>query len=95
MWYLSEHMSINLSFYFHPKGPNKPFPSLGDQTRFFMIIFIPWTPSVALSAGKMFLLENNTIDIGEVDVGRRAIQDVPPGQLHSHSRVGLSWLTKA
>uniref|UniRef100_A0A672Y236 Teneurin transmembrane protein 3 n=1 Tax=Sphaeramia orbicularis TaxID=375764 RepID=A0A672Y236_9TELE len=28
---------------------------------------------------KMFLLENNTIDTGEVDVGRRAIQDVPPG----------------
>ncbi|XP_010795393.1 teneurin-3-like [Notothenia coriiceps] len=27
----------------------------------------------------MFLLENNTIDTGEVDVGRRAIQDVPPG----------------
>ncbi|GLD75352.1 teneurin-3-like protein [Lates japonicus] len=26
----------------------------------------------------MFLLENNTIDTGEVDVGRRAIQDVPP-----------------
>uniref|UniRef100_A0A671XIH5 Teneurin transmembrane protein 3 n=1 Tax=Sparus aurata TaxID=8175 RepID=A0A671XIH5_SPAAU len=32
-----------------------------------------------LSAGKMFLVENNTIDTGEVDVGRRAIQDVPPG----------------
>nr|XP_020464659.1 teneurin-3 isoform X6 [Monopterus albus] len=28
---------------------------------------------------KMFLLENNTIDTGEVDVGRRAIQDIPPG----------------
>ncbi|KAJ3602121.1 hypothetical protein NHX12_029880, partial [Muraenolepis orangiensis] len=27
----------------------------------------------------MFLVENNTIDSGEVDVGRRAIQDVPPG----------------
>lgn len=37
----------------------------------------------------MFLLENNTIDVGEVDVGRRAIQDVPPGQLptytHTHT----------
>lgn len=31
-------------------------------------------------AVKMFLLENNTIDIGEVDVGRRTIQDVPPGR---------------
>uniref|UniRef100_A0A4W6E928 Teneurin transmembrane protein 3 n=1 Tax=Lates calcarifer TaxID=8187 RepID=A0A4W6E928_LATCA len=31
------------------------------------------------SLRKMFLLENNTIDTGEVDVGRRAIQDVPPG----------------
>lgn len=30
-------------------------------------------------AGKMFLVENNTIDTGEVDVGRRAMQDVPPG----------------
>lgn len=28
---------------------------------------------------KFFLLENNTIDTGEVDVGRRAVQDVPPG----------------
>lgn len=37
---------------------------------------------VLLSAGKMFLLENNTIDIGEVDVGRRAIQDVPPGSFY-------------
>ncbi|XP_030643753.1 teneurin-3 isoform X2 [Chanos chanos] len=44
------------------------------------------TPSnsvTALSAdtGKIgvYLLENNTIDTGEVDVGRRAVQDVPPG----------------
>uniref|UniRef100_G3PVL0 Teneurin transmembrane protein 3 n=1 Tax=Gasterosteus aculeatus aculeatus TaxID=481459 RepID=G3PVL0_GASAC len=28
---------------------------------------------------KMFLLENSTIDTGELDVGRQAIQDVPPG----------------
>uniref|UniRef100_A0AAY4AEP3 Teneurin-3 n=1 Tax=Denticeps clupeoides TaxID=299321 RepID=A0AAY4AEP3_9TELE len=27
----------------------------------------------------VLLLENNTIDTGEVDVGRRAVQDVPPG----------------
>ncbi|XP_066574257.1 teneurin-3 isoform X7 [Amia ocellicauda] len=27
----------------------------------------------------VFLQENNTIDIGEVDVGRRAAQEVPPG----------------
>uniref|UniRef100_A0A8C7DRX2 Teneurin-3 n=1 Tax=Oncorhynchus kisutch TaxID=8019 RepID=A0A8C7DRX2_ONCKI len=37
----------------------------------------------ALSAdnGKLgvFLQENNTIDTGEVDVGRRALQEVPPG----------------
>lgn len=31
----------------------------------------------------MFLVENNTIDTGEVDVGRRALQDVPPGQWHT------------
>uniref|UniRef100_A0A1A8RL07 EGF-like domain-containing protein n=1 Tax=Nothobranchius rachovii TaxID=451742 RepID=A0A1A8RL07_9TELE len=31
--------------------------------------------------GKMFFLENNTIDTGEVDVGRRVTQDVPPGFL--------------
>uniref|UniRef100_A0A8C5A5Z0 Teneurin transmembrane protein 3 n=1 Tax=Gadus morhua TaxID=8049 RepID=A0A8C5A5Z0_GADMO len=31
------------------------------------------------NTSKMFLVENNTIDTGEVDVGRRAIQDVPPG----------------
>ncbi|KAM6972681.1 teneurin-3 [Aplochiton taeniatus] len=41
------------------------------------------TPITALSTenGKLgiFLQENNTIDIGEVDVGRRAIQDIPPG----------------
>uniref|UniRef100_A0AAX7SZ72 Teneurin transmembrane protein 3 n=1 Tax=Astatotilapia calliptera TaxID=8154 RepID=A0AAX7SZ72_ASTCA len=28
---------------------------------------------------KMLFLENNTIDTGEVDVGRRAIQDIPAG----------------
>lgn len=33
------------------------------------------------SAGKMLFLENNTIDTGEVDVGRRAIQDIPAGEL--------------
>lgn len=27
----------------------------------------------------MYAQENNTIDTGEVDVGRRAVQDVPPG----------------
>ncbi|XP_040892180.1 teneurin-3-like [Toxotes jaculatrix] len=39
----------------------------------------PNTFMVSTDNGKMFLLENNTIDIGEVDVGRRTIQDVPPG----------------
>uniref|UniRef100_A0A8C7YR34 Teneurin transmembrane protein 3 n=1 Tax=Oryzias sinensis TaxID=183150 RepID=A0A8C7YR34_9TELE len=34
---------------------------------------------VSTDNGKMFLLENNTIDTGEVDVGRRVVQDVPPG----------------
>uniref|UniRef100_A0A673YB44 Teneurin-3 n=1 Tax=Salmo trutta TaxID=8032 RepID=A0A673YB44_SALTR len=34
----------------------------------------------ALSADNgVFLQENNTIDTGEVDVGRRAVQEVPPG----------------
>ncbi|MEQ2182363.1 Teneurin-3, partial [Goodea atripinnis] len=28
---------------------------------------------------KIFLLENNTIDTGESDMGKRVIQDVPPG----------------
>ncbi|XP_068078394.1 teneurin-3 isoform X37 [Danio rerio] len=28
---------------------------------------------------KVYFQENNTIDTGEVDVGRRAVQDVPPG----------------
>lgn len=27
----------------------------------------------------VLIQENNTIDTGEVDVGRRAVQDVPPG----------------
>lgn len=39
----------------------------------------PNTFMVSTDNGKMFLLENNTIDTGEVDVGRRTIQDVPPG----------------
>uniref|UniRef100_A0A665VYX7 Teneurin transmembrane protein 3 n=1 Tax=Echeneis naucrates TaxID=173247 RepID=A0A665VYX7_ECHNA len=39
----------------------------------------PNTFMVSTENGKMFPLENNTIDTGEVDVGRRAIQDVPPG----------------
>ncbi|KAM7009483.1 teneurin-3 isoform 2-T2 [Tautogolabrus adspersus] len=39
----------------------------------------PNTFMVSTDNGKMFLLENNTIDTGEVDVGRRALQDVPPG----------------
>ncbi|TKS69408.1 Teneurin-3 [Collichthys lucidus] len=39
----------------------------------------PNTFMVSTDNGKMFLLENNTIDTGEVDVGRRAVQDVPPG----------------
>ncbi|XP_030284308.1 teneurin-3 isoform X4 [Sparus aurata] len=39
----------------------------------------PNTFMVSTDNGKMFLVENNTIDTGEVDVGRRAIQDVPPG----------------
>lgn len=34
-----------------------------------------------LCAGKWLLLENNTIDIGEVDVGRRSMQVIPPGQV--------------
>ncbi|XP_077381394.1 teneurin-3 isoform X9 [Festucalex cinctus] len=38
----------------------------------------PNTFMVSTDNGKI-LLENNTIDTGEVDVGRRAIQDVPPG----------------
>ncbi|XP_077576103.1 teneurin-3 isoform X2 [Stigmatopora nigra] len=38
----------------------------------------PNTFMVSTDNGK-FLLENNTIDTGEVDVGRRSIQDVPPG----------------
>ncbi|XP_061628035.1 teneurin-3 isoform X3 [Phyllopteryx taeniolatus] len=38
----------------------------------------PNTFMVSTDNGKI-LLENNTIDTGEVDVGRRASQDVPPG----------------
>ncbi|XP_073763438.1 teneurin-3 isoform X38 [Danio rerio] len=33
----------------------------------------------ALSTENIYFQENNTIDTGEVDVGRRAVQDVPPG----------------
>lgn len=33
---------------------------------------------ISLSLG-VYFQENNTIDTGEVDVGRRAVQDVPPG----------------
>uniref|UniRef100_A0A8C7GZ87 Teneurin-3 n=1 Tax=Oncorhynchus kisutch TaxID=8019 RepID=A0A8C7GZ87_ONCKI len=33
----------------------------------------------AHSPARVFLQENNTIDTGEVDVGRRAVQEVPPG----------------
>ncbi len=43
--------------------------------------YLPFSNSLA---GKIFLLENNTFDTGEVDVGRRAIQDVPPGELNPH-----------
>ena len=34
-----------------------------------------------LHSGKLggFTQENNTIDSGELDIGRRAIQEVPPG----------------
>ncbi|XP_014902034.1 teneurin-3 isoform X3 [Poecilia latipinna] len=39
----------------------------------------PNTFVLSTDNGKMFLLENNTIDTGESDVGRRVIQDVPPG----------------
>ncbi|XP_061889266.1 teneurin-3 isoform X4 [Entelurus aequoreus] len=39
----------------------------------------PNTFMVSADNGKMFLLENNTIDTGAVDVGRQAIQEVPPG----------------
>ncbi|CAL8333020.1 unnamed protein product [Merluccius merluccius] len=39
----------------------------------------PNTIMVPADNSKMFLVENNTIDTGEVDVGRRAIHDVPPG----------------
>lgn len=68
-----------------------PMLTMGDQilcaTIYFSAILITKVfifPEVSvlslyLCAGKMFLLENNTIDTGEVDVGRRAIQDVPPG----------------
>uniref|UniRef100_A0A671XCW0 Teneurin transmembrane protein 3 n=1 Tax=Sparus aurata TaxID=8175 RepID=A0A671XCW0_SPAAU len=56
--------------------PTRPLPrntlSRSKKLNFFYI-------HPTLSAGKMFLVENNTIDTGEVDVGRRAIQDVPPG----------------
>ncbi|XP_053714235.1 teneurin-3-like isoform X3 [Synchiropus splendidus] len=42
---------------------------------------------VSTHNGKIYLVKNNTIDTGEVDIGRRTVQDVPPGvfwrsQLH-------------
>ncbi|KAK1791147.1 hypothetical protein P4O66_002046 [Electrophorus voltai] len=44
------------------------------------------TPSNAVTSlsadhgkGGVYVQENNTIDTGEVDVGRRAVQDIPPG----------------
>ncbi|CAL8329160.1 unnamed protein product [Lota lota] len=39
----------------------------------------PNTVMIPADSSKLFLGENNTIDTGELDVGRRAIQDVPPG----------------
>uniref|UniRef100_A0A673YAZ3 Teneurin-3 n=1 Tax=Salmo trutta TaxID=8032 RepID=A0A673YAZ3_SALTR len=41
----------------------------------------PLGPVCIVARGKLgvFLQENNTIDTGEVDVGRRAVQEVPPG----------------
>ncbi|XP_026027902.1 teneurin-3 isoform X9 [Astatotilapia calliptera] len=39
----------------------------------------PNTFIVSTDNSKMLFLENNTIDTGEVDVGRRAIQDIPAG----------------
>eukprot|EP00066_Takifugu_rubripes_P021376 XP_011610642.1 PREDICTED: teneurin-3-like [Takifugu rubripes] len=39
----------------------------------------PNTFVVSTDNSKWFLLENNTIDTGEVDVGRRAMQVIPPG----------------
>uniref|UniRef100_A0A8C2Q4I7 Teneurin-3 n=1 Tax=Cyprinus carpio TaxID=7962 RepID=A0A8C2Q4I7_CYPCA len=32
-----------------------------------------------IKTNRVYFQENNTIDTGEVDVGRRAVQDVPPG----------------
>ncbi|KAM9477763.1 teneurin-3 isoform 5-T5 [Clarias gariepinus] len=37
------------------------------------------TLSAEHGKGGVYVQENNTIDTGEVDVGRRAVQDVPPG----------------
>ncbi|MEQ2246537.1 Teneurin-3 [Ilyodon furcidens] len=39
----------------------------------------PNTLVLSTDNGKIFLLENNTIDTGESDMGKRVIQDVPPG----------------
>ncbi|XP_066534387.1 teneurin-3 [Hoplias malabaricus] len=36
-------------------------------------------PSSVQGKAGVYIQENNTIDTGEVDVGRRAVQDVPPG----------------
>lgn len=52
-----------------------PLTSTELKLIFTLILIV----NLLVCAGKLFLLENNTIDIGEVDVGRRAIQDVPPG----------------
>lgn len=40
-----------------------------------------WSPYYSKPSGKLggFAQENNTIDSGELDIGRRAIQEVPPG----------------
>lgn len=40
-----------------------------------------WSPYYSNPSGKLggFAQENNTIDSGELDIGRRAIQEVPPG----------------
>uniref|UniRef100_A0A8C7GX53 Teneurin-3 n=1 Tax=Oncorhynchus kisutch TaxID=8019 RepID=A0A8C7GX53_ONCKI len=38
-----------------------------------------WVLGSNVPLERVFLQENNTIDTGEVDVGRRAVQEVPPG----------------
>lgn len=46
----------------------------------FFLIFPSFSMNL-LHSGKLggFTQENNTIDSGELDIGRRAIQEVPPG----------------